>query len=62
MIITRGVVDARPSHEKTCIGKHGPSVESKDTEIVLLTRQRIPTEVVMRIGTDAIATNNMVRS
>lgn len=52
-----------PSDEKGDFvdGEHGLSLATEKTEDVLLTRQGIPTETEMMVGTDAIATNNAVK-
>lgn len=41
--------------------EHGPSLLTEKMEMVLLAGQRIPTNVEMRVKTDAIATGNAVK-
>lgn len=43
------------------MGDHILSLMTEKTDIVLLTRQRVSTQVEIKVGTDAIAASNAVK-
>lgn len=58
VIVALDIVDAQ-RRTKAWMGYHGLGLAAEKTERV--TRQTIPTEVDMRVETDAIATTNAVK-